>query len=154
VATRTNSGPSPVMLGVIGIGAVVLAGGVWYLQRGPAMAPPPAAITPEAKAYVRNLRLSDVGIKATESYGGQQVVEILGKITNAGDRVLNAVEVNCVFYDPYGQVVLRERIPIVRNRGAGLKPGETRPFRLPFDTLPGSWNQGAPQLVIAAIQFG
>ncbi|HBY62828.1 MAG TPA: hypothetical protein DEH78_23640, partial [Solibacterales bacterium] len=63
------------------------------------------------------------------------------------------IEINCIFYDPYGQVVLREKVPIVRQRGGPLKPGETRTFRLPFDNLAQSWNQSLPQMVIAQIQF-
>ena len=35
----------------------------------------------------------------------------------------------------------------------GLKPGETKSFRLPFDDLPASWNQAMPQLVIAGVKF-
>ena len=37
-------------------------------------------------------------------------------------------------------------------RGA-LKPGESRPFRLPFDDIPAGWNNQMPQLVIAHIEF-
>ncbi|MCX6592625.1 MAG: FxLYD domain-containing protein [Acidobacteria bacterium] len=114
----------------------------------------PTALTPEAKAYVKNLGLAGVEMKAAESFSGQQVVEILGQITNKGDRHLKTVEVMCVFYDPTGQVVARERVAIVREKTGGLKPGDTKPFRLPFDTLPASWNQAAPGLVIAAIVFG
>ena len=51
-------------------------------------------------------------------------------------------------------MVLKERVEIVRGRLGGLKPGETKDFRLPFDNLPQSWNQGMPQLVIAEIVFG
>jgi len=114
----------------------------------------PLELTPEAKAYTRNLGLSGIEMKATEAFSGQQLVEITGKITNHGDRLLKIVEVTCIFYDPYGQVVLRERVPIVREKMGGLAPGETKNFRLAFDTLPNTWNQGAPQLVIAGIQFG
>jgi hypothetical protein len=35
----------------------------------------------------------------------------------------------------------------------GLAPGETKPFRLPFDDIPESWNQMLPQIVIARIEF-
>jgi hypothetical protein len=63
------------------------------------------------------------------------------------------VDLTCVFYDRYGQIVLRERSSIVRAKDGGLKPGETKPFRLPFDSLPESWNQGMPQLVIGQIVF-
>ena len=35
----------------------------------------------------------------------------------------------------------------------GLKPGETKAFRMAFDTIPESWNQSMPALVIAHMQF-
>ena len=63
------------------------------------------------------------------------------------------MEINCVFYDAYGQVVLRERVPIVSTKIGALAPGQTKPFRLPFDNVPESWNQVMPQLVIAGIEF-
>jgi hypothetical protein len=124
-----------------------------YLQFTSGRPAPDLPLTPDARAYVRNLQLSDVGMKGTDSYVGQTVVEIDGKIGNAGDRGLETVEIYCIFYDPAGQVVLRERLPIVGGRMGGLKPGETKPFRLPFDTLPQSWNQAMPQLVIAGVKF-
>ena len=133
---------------------VVVAGGFWYLEKQSRnIQPPKAILTPEGKAYTRNLKLSDVQMEASEAYLKQTLVEIVGKITNGGDRRLKSVEINCVFYDPYGQVVLRERVPIVKERLGGLNPGETKEFRLPFDTLPGSWNQVMPQLVIAQVLF-
>ena len=92
-------------------------------------------------------------MQAHESYLKQSIVEITGNITNAGDRVLELVEINCVFYDPYGQVVLRERVPIVTRKMGKFAPGETKPFRLAFDTVPESWNQQMPQMVIARIDF-
>jgi hypothetical protein len=92
-------------------------------------------------------------MKAHESFLKQAMVEITGEIGNAGDRVLKTVELNCVFYDPYGQVVLRQRVPIINAQMGGVKPGEARQFRLPFDNLPESWNNVMPQLVIAGITF-
>jgi hypothetical protein len=136
------------------VAAVALIGGAvfYYLNRssGPA---PELPLTPEARAYVKNLKLSDVGMQANESYFKQVVVEIEGKITNAGDRKLDMVEIYCVFSDSYGQLVLRKRVPIVGGRMGGLAPGETKSFRLPFDELPESWNHVMPQLVIAGIKF-
>jgi hypothetical protein len=137
------------------IGAVVLLGaGVWgytqYLDRHTNSDLP---LTPEAKAYARNLQLSDVEMKAKENYFQQAVVEIDGKIANAGDRPLDTVEIYCVFRDGYGQLVLRRRLPIVSVRMGGLKPGETKSFRLPFDDLAQSWNQAMPRLVIAGVKF-
>ncbi len=130
--------------------AVAVAGGLlWFVSR-PKPAGTNAPISADAKAYVRNLQLSDVSMKATESYVGQTVTEIQGKIANAGDRTIRHADVTCVFYNSYGEVILRERVPIIV---AGLKPGETRSFRLPFDDIPGGWNNQMPQLVIAGIEF-
>ena len=56
------------------------------------------------------------------------MTEIEGKITNAGDRNVKQAEVNCVFYNVYGEVVLRERVSIVKG---ALKPGETQKFPAP-----------------------
>jgi hypothetical protein len=124
-----------------------------YVQYAARHAPADAPLTPEAKAYVRNLQLSDVDIKANKSYLNQMVVEINGRIANAGDRPLDTVEIYCVFYDSYNQMVLKSRVPIVSPRMGGLKPGETKSFRLPFDEIPDSWNQAMPQLVIAGVKF-
>jgi hypothetical protein len=140
--------PVIIVLALIAIGVI----GFWYLSRDPGPLQQ-APLTQEAKSYVRNLKLSDVEMKATENAVHQTIVEIVGKIGNGGDRKLRSVELNCVFYDSYGQLALRERVDIVRARFGGLAPGETKGFRLAFDNLPQSWNQGMPQLVIAGIDF-
>ena len=132
--------------------AAALSAAFWYLHSPPKPADV-APLTAEAKAYVQNLDLSNVRMKATESYLKQTITEIEGNIQNKGDRALHSVEIMCVFYDAYGEVVLRERVFIVKHSGAPLKPGETRVFRLPFDDIPSSWDNQMPRLVIAAITF-
>ena len=141
----------PVAVVIMAIAAAGLAG-FWYLNR-PQAHKTPSALTGAAKAYVRNLQLAGVEMNAHESYLKQQIVEITGKLGNTGDRILKTVEINCVFYDAYGQVVLRTRTPIVSQRMGGLAPGDLKPFRLAFDDIPESWNQAMPQLVIARIDF-
>lgn len=137
------------VLGLLG-GALFL-----YLQfeaRRPARDVP---LSPEAQNYVHNhyLQLSEVTMKATESYVGQNLVEIEGQIANMGDRPVDVVELYCYFYDAYGQMVFRPRLAIVDAKMGGLKPGQAKPFRLPFDEIPQSWNQKMPQLVIAGLKF-
>jgi len=130
--------------------ALALAGGLlWFVNR-PHPTAEGAPLSADAKSYVRNLQLTDVTMKATESYVKQMVTEIEGKITNSGTRTVEHADVYCVFYNFYGQVILRERAAIVVT---GLKPGETRAFRLPFDDIPAGWNNQMPQLVIARIEF-
>jgi hypothetical protein len=115
------------------------------VQNGPASA--------EARAYVSKLTLSDVRMTASENFMKQQVVEIDGKITNDGQRPLQSVDVYCVFRGVDGREIYRERTPIVRSKGVPLRPKETRPFRLAFDSLPDGWNQALPTLVVAQITF-
>ena len=143
---------------VIVVAIVVAAGlaGLWYLDRlskQPPPAPPP--LTGEARDYVRHgyLPITDVNMQAHESYLKQQVVEITGKIGNTGGRPIQLVEINCVFRDAYGQVVLRQRVAILGKTMGGLAPNEMKPFRLAFDSIPEDWNQALPDLVIARIDF-
>lgn len=150
---KKKSGIPPLAI-VILLVIVLGAAGFWYLDSKAKQAPPgPPALTAEAKAYTKYLGLAGVEMQAHTSYLNQQVVEITGNISNNGDRKLDLVEINCIFYDPYGKVVQRERVPIVSHRMGGLAPGETKAFRLPFDTIPEDWNQATPQLVIAQIKF-
>ena len=134
---------------------VGLVGFLLYLNHAASQpAPPVPPLTGAAREYVHNgfLPISDFKMEAHESYLKQQVVEITGKIGNTGDRVIDTVEIVCVFRDPYGQMVLRERVAIVK-KGSHLAPGESKPFRLPFDNIPDGWNQAMPDLVIARIEF-
>ena len=133
--------------------AVVLVAIVLYLRKPEPEAPQNGPASPEARAYVSNLVLSDVSMKASENFMKQQVVEIEGKITNNGPRPVQSVEVYCLFRGVDGHEIYRERTPLVRAKTAPVNPKKTRPFRLPFDSLPDGWNQAMPTLVIAQITF-
>jgi hypothetical protein len=58
-----------------------------------------------------------------------------------------------LFYDYSQQLIARERAYVVDGHGGPFLPGQTKSFRLAFDTIPESWNQAMPALVIAQIQF-
>jgi len=132
---------------------IALIGALVYLNKPRPPSPSSGSASPEAKAYVSKLELSDIGMKATENFMKQQVIEIEGKITNKGERALQSVDVFCIFYAVNGSEIHRERLAIVRSKTSALNPGETRPFRLPFDSLPDGWNQALPRMVIAQISF-
>jgi hypothetical protein len=150
------------MMLVIVLVALVGLAGFWYLDRASRQAPPgPPPLTGPAREYAKFLKFVAADgqtaeapvMEANESYLKQSVVEITGNILNAGDRVLNSVEINCIFYDPYGQMILRRRVPVIATKMGGVAPREFRPFRLAFDDIPDSWNQMMPQMVIARIDF-
>ena len=155
-AERRTSGGFPTTLVITLVVAAAVAVAVLLLTRGGPRQPPAPVLTPEARAYVHAgyLGLSEVNMSAKQNFAGQTLVEVTGKITNTGNRMLKQIDLNCVFRDPSGRVVLRDRVSIVKERLGGLKPGETKDFRLPFDTIHESWNQVLPELVIAQITFG
>ena len=147
---------NPPLLLIVALVVAALGGGAFWWMDYQALHRPSTApvLTVEARAYIKNLPLSEVEMQAAESYLKQAVVEIVGKIGNTGGRVVKLVEINCVFRDAYGQVVLRERMAIAGRKMGDLRPGETKTFRLAFDSIPESWNKQMPDLVIAQILFG
>ncbi len=150
IAPRRVPAAAVIIGGVIG--AAVVAGTLYYLAR-PAPKTSETAASAEARAYVSHLRLSDVTMKASENFMKQQVVEIEGKIANNGPRPLRSVDIYCIFHGIDGHELHRERVPIVRSNGSPLGANQSRPFRLPFDSLPDGWNQAVPQMYIAGINF-
>jgi hypothetical protein len=132
---------------------IALVAGVLYLRKPASNTLQSGPASLEARAYVSNLGLSDVSMKAAENLMKQQVVEIEGRITNNGPRALKSVEIYCLFQGLDEHEIYRERVPIVRSKGAPVKPKESRPFRLAFDDLPDGWNRAMPALVIAQITF-
>ena len=142
---------APITVGILAVLAIV--GGLVYLNRPVPASHENALPSPEAKAYVGHLRLSDVTMQASENFMKQRLVEVQGKISNNGPRALRAVDIYCLFYSIDGREVYRERASILSAQGKPLQPEEARNFRLPFDTLPDSWNQAVPRMVIARITF-
>ena len=138
---------------LIAVCVAIVSALVLYLEFSKPSGPKEIELTPEAKLYITNLGLEDVGIQAKLDYFGQKIVEISGTIANKGDRNLGVVEVSCVFRDYAGQILARQRSAIVSVKMGGLKPGEAKMFRLPFDNIPAGWNNQMPQLVIAGIVF-
>ena len=149
--TRARALPLvPALAAIVGVLALVALG--VYLAH-PSKKPAATGATDEAKAYLSHLALSDVSMQAAENFMKQQVVEVKGRVTDNGPRALRSVDVYCLFYGTNGQELYRERVPIISSKGQPLHPGETRAFRLPFDSLPDGWNQALPNMVIAQITF-
>ena len=142
---KTSSADFGAMLYVVG--ALVLLGGAifGYLQYSSKQSSEKLALTPEAKAYVQSLQLSDVEMKATDSYLSQRVIEIQGKIGNAGARPLEVVEIFCIFRDVYGQTILRARVPIVtRPKSSPADETERPEASAPWPRRSTTAGRGAP----------
>lgn len=150
--TRTKV-PVPLLVAGVLVVLCAIAAAIYFARAPKSAAATPTPASFEAKAYLQYLQLSDVSIKATENFMKQQVVEVEGKIKNNGPRAIDSVSIYCLFSGVDGREVYRERVSVVQANAAPLKPGETRNFRLPFDSLPDNWNQALPRMVIAQITF-
>ena len=119
---KAAPGGLPVGALVFALAAIVGGAGAYFLyQDWVDRAPLLPQLTEEAKAYLPNLDLSDVEMTAEESFIEQTIVRIEGKITNNGTRALRAVDIHCVFREPYGQEVGRELVRIVGRRGTSCR---------------------------------
>ncbi len=149
---RKVSGP-PVAALVIAIALLLTAATVgffWWQSRVPEQA---RELSEEARQYLAHLDLSGVEMKAEDSFLEQTIVAIEGKITNTGEKTVSLVEVDCVFRDPYGVEIDRQRVIIVGRKTGLLHAGATLPFRLAFDAVPPEWNQTMPSLFIAQLEL-
>jgi hypothetical protein len=136
---------------VIAVAVLAIAGLLAWLSFSPKPGPAPEPVlTTDARAYLDNLKLSEVQPQTSESYIQKSLLEILGKITNAGGKTVTSVRVKCVFRDYNGRELKRELATVVKGP---LTPGGTKPFRLAFDDIPDGWNQQMPDFVIAEIGF-
>ena len=150
-ASPSRSIPAvPLLAGLAGLVAVVFLA---ILLARPAQHPSSPIASNEARAYLPHLALSNVSMQASENFMKQEVLEVKGNITDSGPRALRSVSVFCLFYGVDGREIYRERVPIIPSGSPPLHSGETRSFRLPFDSIPDGWNQALPKMVIAQITF-
>ena len=61
-------------------------------------------------------------MRGAKNLTGASTVEITGQITNGGTRPIDKIELTCIFYDPNGMLVARERVAIVRSLLAPAPP--------------------------------
>ena len=131
--------------------AVALIGLFFVIRQQSQPAPPPAP-SAEAEAYLPNLSMAELGLSAEENFLGQQSTYVDGALGNQGDRTVRNLTLRLYFRDTLNQVILQQDRPIIQP-AAPLAPGDTRQFRLHFDSIPNSWNQQVPQFQLVAMEF-
>ncbi len=86
-----------------------------------------------------------------------------GVITNTGDKTVIHAVVQVTFKDDMGQTAQREELPLRVLRTGGpydeavdfnlspLAPGQSKPFRLTFESISAQWNRAYPELQITQV---
>lgn len=117
-----------------------------------------------AAPYAPQLPISGVEMSQASSFSGAKVTYLDGKISNSGDKTITGITVQAGFRDDLGQLAQRVAMPLalIRTRepyvdtepvsAEPLKPGDSRDFRLIFDSVPPDWNQQYPEIRVIGVQ--
>ena len=113
--------------------------------------------------YAANLKLSDFKMSAAENFVGATVSYVDGTITNSGNKTVTHVIVQVLFKDDLGQLAQREDIPMQVLKTTGpypeavdfsvspLGPGQSKAFRLTFESISAQWNHQYPDIQVTDV---
>ena len=149
---------------VIAAAAVVVVAAIviFIMERGQ----PKATITPISAApdpYAVSLPVSNVAMSESTNLAGGKVTYIDGRITNNGSKTVTGVWAQVLFRNVANEVAQNETQPLkwIRTRdpyvdlepasAAPMKPGESRDFRMIFDTVTPDWNGAYPEIRIVRV---
>ncbi|HZY59626.1 MAG TPA: hypothetical protein VFE56_07685 [Candidatus Binataceae bacterium] len=116
------------------------------------------ANAPAAQAYLPKLIVKNVAAKPAQSGASG----LFGKVTNAGERAVDQVELTVTYYADNGKPIYSERhtpialpleftdfdLPMVP-----LRPGETRDFGFALKASPQIQQQGKPRAAVSGVIF-
>lgn len=137
------------------------------LLTSPSPGPPPnpgGAGLAQPAPYARYLAISNLHMSQSSTYLGATQTYIDGDIVNHGDKTLTGITIQVAFRDFTGQIgqkntmplsLIRTHQPYVESEpvsAAPIAPGQTREFRLIFESIPSEWNQQYPEIRVIAVQ--
>jgi hypothetical protein len=114
-------------------------------------------------AYAANLKLSDFKMSAAENFVGATVSYVDGTVTNSGNKTVTHVMVEVNFKDDLGQLAQRDAIPLQVLKTTGpypeavdfsvspLGPGQSKTFRLTFESISAQWNHQYPDIQVTDV---
>jgi hypothetical protein len=113
--------------------------------------------------YAASLKLSDFKMSAAENFVGATVSYVDGTVTNTGNKTVTHVIVQVLFKDELGQLAQREDIPMQVLKTTGpypeavdfsvspLGPGQSKTFRLTFESISAQWNRQYPEIQVTDV---
>jgi len=113
--------------------------------------------------YAANVQLSELKMSAAENFVGATVNYIDGTVSNSGNQTVTHALVDVTFKDSLGQVAQKETVPLHVLKTGGpypeavdlslspLPPGQSKPFRLTFESISEQWNHEYPELKVVDV---
>lgn len=155
VAKPEESRLRPILIGVVIVGVVVAL--IVLAFRGEQKKPA------EPPAYAANLKFSDLKASAAQNFVGATVSYLDGTVTNTGGQTVIHAVVRITFRDDMGQMAQREEMALHVLRTGGpydeavdlnmspLEPGQSKPFRLTFESISAQWNHQYPDVQVTDV---
>ncbi|MBI1740604.1 MAG: DUF2393 family protein [Candidatus Koribacter versatilis] len=155
-AQREESSLRPVLIGIFIVAVVV--GILVLILRSEQKAPP------QPPSYAANLKFSDLKASAAQNFVGATVSYLDGTVTNTGDKTVIHAVLQITFKDDMGQTAQREELPLRVLRTGGpydeavalnlspLAPGQSKPFRLTFESISTQWNHAYPEMQVVDVR--
>lgn len=143
---------------VLVVAAVVILA-LQHGQRMPAVQP---ANTP-TDPYAVNLPISNLKMSEASNFVGGKTTYVDGQITNKGTKTVTGITVQVLFRNFAREVAQNETQPmkLIRMRepyidvgpiaDSPIKPGETKDFRLIFDSVKPDWDGAYPEIRILKV---
>ncbi|MGA9585138.1 MAG: DUF2393 family protein [Terracidiphilus sp.] len=141
---------------------IVAAIAVFIMQRGKeAVTVTPISAAPDP--YATSLPITSVVMSESSNLAGGKVTYIDGHITNTGNKTVSGVSAQVLFRNVAKEVAQNEtqQLKWIRTRdpyvdlepasAAPLKPGDSRNFRMIFDSVTPDWNGVYPEIRIVHI---
>lgn len=115
-------------------------------------------------AYAANLKFSDLKASGAQNFVGATVSYLDGTVTNTGDKTVTHAVLQIIFKDDMGQMAQREEdVPLRVLRSTGpydeavdlsvspLAPGQSKSFRLTFESISMQWNHEYPEMHVMQV---
>jgi hypothetical protein len=113
--------------------------------------------------YSANVKFSDLKMSAAENFVGATVSYVDGTVTNSGNQTVTHAVVEVTFKDSMGQLAQRETMSLRVLQTSGPYPeavdlnvsplgaGQSKPFRLIFESISEQWNHEYPELKVVDV---
>jgi hypothetical protein len=144
-----------------GLVVLVILVGLLFATRHREQAP--SNTIQQLASYAAELPVSQLAMSESTSLSGGKSTFIDGQIQNSGGQIVSGVTVQVIFRNDEALPPQIETLPLslIRTRepyidtqpvsAAPLKPGDSRDFRLIFETIPANWNTQMPEIHIVKV---
>jgi hypothetical protein len=144
---------------ILGLAILVVVGG-----HGAPQTPSTGTGMAAADPYASKLPIDGLQMSEATSFSGAKVTYIDGHIANTGNQTVVGIDVQVGFRSDVDQFAARIAVPLslIRTRdpyvdtgpvsAAPIEPGQSREFRLIFDTVPSDWNLQFPEIRVIGVR--